>query len=89
MNDEEQAIRNMEAAIDRFFASSRTDQEKLHGANELLKGLAYFNRLVAEARGIGKESHLTPQMPEEVINALDNGNWQVVEAWYRGREGRV
>ena len=31
-------------------------------------------RLVAEARGIGKESHLTPQMSEEIINALDNGN---------------
>ncbi len=70
-------------AIDRFFASERRREEKLQTANELFRELAKVNRMVAEARGIGKEAQLTPRMPPDVIYALDEGHFEIVDAWYR------
>ena len=59
MDDHEQTIRTLELQIERFFQSSRIDREKLHGANEMLKELAHYNRVVAESRGIGVDTHLS------------------------------
>lgn len=59
MKETEQLIRTIEAAIERFFASSRMREEKLQGANEMLAFLAHLNRQVAENRGVGKDSELT------------------------------
>lgn len=72
----------IEEAIDRYFTSTRTDAEKLQGANDLLKGLASYNRRIAEARGLGRDAMPSPRMPPEVIHALDTGKYEIVEAWY-------
>jgi hypothetical protein len=67
VRDPEPVCREMVEIIDRFFASSRTDEENLQAANDALKELAYLNRRMKENRGIGKDSELSiPQWPVRI-----------------------
>jgi hypothetical protein len=77
----DERIQRILRLIEDFFASDATSQEKLHTANQLFKVLAQYNRQVAEARGIGRDSHLTQRMPPEIIKALDAGEWEIVDLW--------
>ena len=66
-------IKVIEEQIERFFASDHTLEEKRQRANEMFKELAKLNRMVTEARGIGRESQLTRKpdnrMPEERLRS--------------------
>ena len=67
MKDPEPICRNIEKALNAFFASNRTDEEKLQAANDALKELAYLNRRIKENRGVGKDSELSiPQWPVRI-----------------------
>ena len=64
MKDPESICDRIEEAIDRYFTSTRTDADKLQGANDLLKGLASYNRRIAEARGMREIDPTAPEMAE-------------------------
>jgi hypothetical protein len=71
------------ALIESYFASDIPDNEKRQTANEMLKELAYYNRRVAENRGIGKESRLSPrewplQIPLTIRRQIITGNEEAI-----------
>ena len=58
--DMDERIRRQVDQIDRIFASDCTSEERIYAANELFKVIARLNRMVAEARGIGRDSDMPP-----------------------------
>ena len=57
-DDYVRTVQRIEKKIDRFFASNRTTEEKMYGANKIDRELLKLNRMVAEDRGIGREFRL-------------------------------
>lgn len=82
MRDPEPVCREMAERIDRFFASNYTREQKLTFANEAFKKLAEFNRRIAQARGIGKETQPSPRMPTDVLKAVTDENHELVYLWF-------
>jgi hypothetical protein len=67
--------------IDRYFDSDIPDDEKHRMAGEMFKKLAQYNRITAEARGIGKESNLSPQMTPDILRSFCDGDYLASESY--------